>query len=218
MKTDEPPSTDPRVAVILDTLTRLVAGDRGARAAHASHMAGEGRGDALDRIIEQLNRLAGDLAARHAVAIEEERRLEEILEVVSGMVALDFTKKAWVGEAGSVIDATAFGLNMLSEELAASMVSRAYVDNILQSMIDALLVVSPDGVIKTVNRTAIKLFGYAREEICGRRADILFERARGFWGGARRDPAAGGVSRGGDVVPGGGRSSFSGGGIGLGHV
>ncbi|NTU83896.1 MAG: PAS domain S-box protein [Chloroflexales bacterium] len=93
------------------------------------------------------------------------------------MAALDFTMKATVGASGTTIDTVAIGINLLSEELAASMVSRTYVDNILESMLDALVVTDQRGAITTVNRAAAQLFGYAREDLLGRPIAALFTHA-----------------------------------------
>jgi rsbT co-antagonist protein RsbR len=90
------------------------------------------------------------------------------------MAALDFTKKAYVGEDGTIIDAMAFGVNMLSEELAASTVSRSYIDNIIESLLDALVVVDQHGVIKIANRAASRLFGYTKEELVEQPITMLF--------------------------------------------
>jgi anti-anti-sigma regulatory factor len=103
---------DPRVALIAATLSQMAAGDASARAALA------GLGDGLDAVIGQVNRL-GELIAAN------ERRFDEILEVISAMAARDFTHKAYVDDSGTIIDAMALGVNMLSEDLAAATQAQA---------------------------------------------------------------------------------------------
>ncbi|HET9221326.1 MAG TPA: hypothetical protein VFO07_02425, partial [Roseiflexaceae bacterium] len=83
---------DPRIPGILATLARLIAQD-----ADANGTASES-GDALDQIIAGLNQLADGLAARQAAALATEQRLEELVDVIGAMAALDFTKHATVGE------------------------------------------------------------------------------------------------------------------------
>lgn len=163
---------DSRVAVILETLVQIRAGNWSARAA------GAGNDDLLDQVIEQLNRLAEDLAAQHARWAENERRFEELLDVISSIAVLDFTKKASVGDEGSVMDAIAFGLNELGQELAVSTVSRAHVDNIIESMLDALIVVDEQGSIKTVNSAALQLFGYGKQALVAQAVALLFAEAQ----------------------------------------
>ncbi|HEY0602683.1 MAG TPA: PAS domain S-box protein [Herpetosiphonaceae bacterium] len=173
MDNQAPPAGDPRIAAILGTLSQIRAGDWSARAV------GTGQGDPLDQIIDQLNQLAEALAAQHALWAENERRFEELLDVIGGMAALDFTRTASVGEEGSIMDAIAFGLNELNNELAVSMVSREYVDNIIDSMLDALIVVDERGIIKTINRAALRLFGYQEQAFIAQPIAMLFTDLRG---------------------------------------
>jgi len=161
------PSSDPRVAQILDIFSQLALGSWEERVAPS------GQDDDLDRIMGGLNGLGEALAQRYATLAASEKRIEEFLDVISAMAALDFSKQASVSDSGTILDAFASGLNMLSEELAVSTVSRAYVDNILESMNDALVVIDPQHVIKTVNRAALGLFEYPKEEIIGQSLDLL---------------------------------------------
>ena len=52
-----------------------------------------------------------------------------------------------------------------------------YLENILLSMVDAVLVVFDDGLVQTVNDALVSLSGYGREEIVGAPLDPLFEEA-----------------------------------------
>ena len=52
--------------------------------------------------------------------------------------------------------------------------SREYVENIIGSMIDMLVVVAPDGTIRTVNEATCDVLGYTQEELVGRPATLLF--------------------------------------------
>jgi anti-anti-sigma regulatory factor len=103
---------DPRIAMITDALGRMVAGDRGVIAAPA------GIGDGLDALIGELNRLSAAISAN-------ELRFDEMLDVISAMASRDFSHRARVEDAGTIIDAMAVGVNMLSEELAAASQAQA---------------------------------------------------------------------------------------------
>lgn len=64
--------------------------------------------------------------------------------------------------------------NQMSQDLAKTTVSKAYTDNILRSMNDALIVVTPSGQIETVNTATCDLLGYDEADLVGRPfADIL---------------------------------------------
>ncbi|WP_438004839.1 PAS domain S-box protein [Sorangium sp. So ce321] len=130
-----------------------------------------------------------DLAKRAAQALVEEvldrrareerleRRLNEIMVMLNSIVSFDFSKRAEVSEEGDAWDALALGLNMVAEELASRVVSKEYVDNILQSMSDLLVVVDKAGTIASVNAAACRLSGYAAEELVGAPASSIFPAA-----------------------------------------
>ena len=61
------------------------------------------------------------------------------------------------------------------EDLINTTVSKSYVDNILKSMAETLMVIDPDGTIQRVNQAAISLLGYERGELVGRSAGDVFE-------------------------------------------
>lgn len=63
--------------------------------------------------------------------------------------------------------------NYMVERLQKTMVSRDYVENIIQSMSDTLIVVSPEGKIETVNPATCALSGYGEEELLGQMYDKI---------------------------------------------
>jgi PAS domain S-box-containing protein len=58
--------------------------------------------------------------------------------------------------------------NEMVEKLAATTVSRDFVDNIIRSMSEGLLVLTPDGCIEAANAAAGELLGLAPESLVGR--------------------------------------------------
>jgi rsbT co-antagonist protein RsbR len=149
------PEADPRVAQILAAFASFSTDT------WAVQLTPTGAGDALDQIIEGLNQLSHTISERRAAT---DQQFEAILEVMLRMLALDFTKKAPLADDGSTLDALAFGLNSISDELGASMVSRVYVDSIIESMLDPLIVLDADTSIQAANRAASQLFGYEQSE------------------------------------------------------
>lgn len=55
----------------------------------------------------------------------------------------------------------------MARDLRQTTFSKDYVDNILHSMLDGLLVVGPDGSIRTVNAACCRLLGYNERELLG---------------------------------------------------
>jgi PAS domain S-box-containing protein len=66
----------------------------------------------------------------------------------------------------------------MTRGLRESTVSRAYLDRVLESMVDTLIVVGPKGIIDSVNPATLTLLGYEREELIGRPfAEVVGEEA-----------------------------------------
>ena len=97
------------------------------------------------------------------------------LSVVAGKVAK--------GDFGHIVDIPSSvtdeigdlvgSFNMMTEGLIKTTVSKRYVDNIIQSMTDSLVIVSPDGKIQSVNRATIDLLGYAEQELIGKPLGVI---------------------------------------------
>lgn len=73
------------------------------------------------------------------------------------------------------IGALASSFNKMTEDLQETTVSRDYVDNVLTSMADCLIVVNLDGTIKTVNQATLNLLGYEKSELVGKYVGIIFQ-------------------------------------------
>lgn len=111
-------------------------------------------------------------------------------------------------------------LNQLLEEKVAQRTAeldqaKQYLENILKYMGEALLVLSPDGVIREVNPAACDMLGYARDELIGMSIGDVFEeegeeQAGAFMGtwlealirtGALRDIDAAFIAKSGERLP-----------------
>jgi PAS domain S-box-containing protein len=69
----------------------------------------------------------------------------------------------------------------MTRGLRETTVSKAYVDRVLESMADMLIVLDPDGAIATVNRATRELLGYEEGELVGRPAgDVVHRDGRPF--------------------------------------
>ncbi|MDD4955158.1 MAG: ATP-binding protein [Candidatus Omnitrophica bacterium] len=58
--------------------------------------------------------------------------------------------------------------NLMAEELRKKTVSKDYLDNIIQSMAESLIVLNPDLTINSVNKATCSLLGYKEEELIGK--------------------------------------------------
>ncbi|MBI5576232.1 MAG: Cache 3/Cache 2 fusion domain-containing protein [Deltaproteobacteria bacterium] len=63
--------------------------------------------------------------------------------------------------------------NRLAVDLENTTVSKNYVNNILNSMIDTLLIVSPDGAIRNCNAAICSLLGYKERDLIGKSVESI---------------------------------------------
>ena len=59
-------------------------------------------------------------------------------------------------------------------QLLNTTVSKNYVDNIIRSMNDTLIVFNPEGTIRSANQATLNLLGYEESELLGRNASMIF--------------------------------------------
>ena len=85
------------------------------------------------------------------------------------------------GEIRMLVDS----FNKMAEDLAGTTVSKEYVGNIIKSMNDALVVVSPEGRILNVNGATCRLLGYEEGELIDRPFALILVEESSVAGGDR---------------------------------
>lgn len=84
---------------------------------------------------------------------------------------IDVTAKDEIGELSGAFKQMAIDLSTSQDELVRA---TYYTDNIIESMIDTLIVVDTEGVIKKVNKATLDLLEYTQEELLGRPLEHFF--------------------------------------------
>ncbi len=69
-------------------------------------------------------------------------------------------------------------LESIHEEITST---NEFLDNILQSMVELLIVINPDTTIEIINQTAVDLLGYQKEELIGKPITILIAEEDEEW-------------------------------------
>ncbi|MBH0203520.1 MAG: PAS domain S-box protein [Nitrospira sp.] len=64
--------------------------------------------------------------------------------------------------------------NRMTEQLLQTTVSKNYVDNVIRSLTDILIVLNPDHTIRSINHAGLNLLGYEENELLGQDAAGLF--------------------------------------------
>ena len=101
-------------------------------------------------------------------------RLEQINKIILDIAAGNLSSRIDISSAFDEIDAIASGINMLGEELRASMIDRDYFDSVIRSIGDILIIFDQSYVIRQVNKKALELLKYEEEELLGEYINFLF--------------------------------------------
>jgi diguanylate cyclase (GGDEF)-like protein/PAS domain S-box-containing protein len=105
------------------------------------------------------------------VARYQTKRIRELKREAEKLRDSDFGEPLQVrpGELGEL----AAVFNDMRDRLRTTTISRDYVDSILSSMNDAIIVTSLDGTIKRVNKATSHLLGYEEAELIGTSIDVV---------------------------------------------
>ena len=75
----------------------------------------------------------------------------------------------------SELQILAQSFNQMVEGVKKSTVSRSYLDNIVRSMLDSLIVIELDGTIEKVNPATLRLLGYKKEELINKNINLVLK-------------------------------------------
>ena len=103
--------------------------------------------------------------------------LLEIARLARNVSKGDFDQKADI-KSNDELGALAENFNIMISDLQSSRDSlisaKDYIDNIIKSIIDTLIVTDPEGTIKIINNSALELLGYNQHELIGQKISIIF--------------------------------------------
>lgn len=173
MKTSIEHKQDERVEQILEMIIKFVKSDFKTRLIISE------RGDEWDAIITGLNTLGEELASKAFYLEENEKRINEIMETLLKYTMMDFSHKVLVTEKRDELDAIAVGLNTLSEELESNIQQLKESEErfrlILENVKDySIILLDPDGNIKSWNKGAERIKGYSADEIIGKHISVFY--------------------------------------------
>jgi PAS domain S-box-containing protein len=103
----------------------------------------------------------------------------------------DMTENIAAGELGQKIDISpgdeigelASSFNTMTKRLKETTVSRNYVDSIVRNILETMIVVGPDKIIRTVNPAAVRLLGYEENELIGKPVAVILGEAESVFEG-----------------------------------
>lgn len=100
------------------------------------------------------------------------RPILQLVQTTQAVARGDLTQRIQIGSRDE-IEVLGTSFNRMVENLEQTTVSKKYVDDIIRSMADSLVVLGVEGVIKTVNRATIEMLGYQQNELIGKTIGFL---------------------------------------------
>ena len=96
-----------------------------------------------------------------------ERPIVELIRSAERIGEGDYTRPHKVTSNDEIADLE-LALDRMRQKLRQTTITKDYLNTVLNSMNDAVLVTSANGIIKRVNDAAVRLFGYSEAEIAGK--------------------------------------------------
>jgi PAS domain S-box-containing protein len=95
---------------------------------------------------------------------------------------IDFTRRISEGNFniqadvrfGNELDSLTISFNQMLETLNHTTISKDYLNNIINSVVDVLIVTDPTGNMKLINSTTLKILGYEEYELLDKNVKLLF--------------------------------------------
>jgi PAS domain S-box-containing protein len=100
-------------------------------------------------------------------------QIRSLISTIKVTAGGDLTQRAVI-KSSDEIGELANSFNNMTEDLQKTTVSRNYVDNIIKTMADTLIVLGPDAKIKKINPAIEELLGYKEEELIDQQIGIIF--------------------------------------------
>lgn len=101
----------------------------------------------------------------------------ELARLAKNVSKGDFTQKVEIKTNDEMGD-LAETFNKMTSDLHTSrnnlLSAKDYIDNIIKSLIDTLIVTDSDGTINMINKSALELLGYSHTEIIGQKLSVIF--------------------------------------------
>ncbi|MBA7541706.1 Adaptive-response sensory-kinase SasA [subsurface metagenome] len=107
----------------------------------------------------------------------EKARIEKMLDVIMNVARGDYSSQVEVTEKNDELDSIAMGVNIMIDDIRNSVEEiereRDYINNIIKTITDMLIVVNTDATISTINKATKEILGYREDELIGKHIRII---------------------------------------------
>src|SRR5262249_45760348 len=100
------------------------------------------------------------------------RPLRQMVQGTEAVSAGDWNHRVALPQADE-LGQLALAFDKMTEQLKSTTVSKQYVDNVIASIVDPLILADTNGVIRSVNPAVCEMLGYAELELIGQPMQLL---------------------------------------------
>jgi len=114
--------------------------------------------------------------------------IQELVDTTRAIASGDLSRRVQVqssDEVGELAQSFDEMVGKLEASTAEIVAARDYIDNVLRSMSDSLIVIEPDGSIRTVNQATVDLLGIPRDALIGQHFSTVLADGGASLGGAK---------------------------------
>ncbi|MDF9796902.1 PAS domain S-box-containing protein [Catalinimonas alkaloidigena] len=104
----------------------------------------------------------------------QKSRIEDINNMIIKIASGDFDHKIEISDSFDEIDAIVSGINMLGEELKATVIAKNYLKSIFEGIVDMLIIFDEHFLIKEVNNKVTEILGIDESQLLGQPIENLF--------------------------------------------
>ncbi|HLT91345.1 MAG TPA: EAL domain-containing protein [Woeseiaceae bacterium] len=113
-----------------------------------------------------------------SISRSQARRIRELTVQAEKLSEADFGEPITVTR-GDALGDLAEVFNNMREKLQKTTLSRNYVDRVLSSMNEAVILTNADGIITRVNEATMRMLNYSEEALIGQPLDLIVDRQKG---------------------------------------
>ena len=122
-----------------------------------------------------------ELTREYVQEFTKHKQIEEINQVLLELAGGNYHHIAPITDDFDEIDAIASGVNMLSEELRDTVISRNYLDSVIRSVVDMLFIFDERFIIQQITPKACEILKKPEENFIGQPINILFDGRKKFF-------------------------------------
>jgi two-component system, sensor histidine kinase len=108
------------------------------------------------------------MSALNNMEVQNTTRIDHISRMIFEIASGNYDYHVDRTEQEDELDAIIVGINMLREELKATTVSRDYMNNLIEGVVDLIFILDKNFVIQSVNEAVVDLLGFKEADLTGK--------------------------------------------------